>query len=152
MMFRSILALAIAGATPALAEIDGSDVAAIISVFQQEGYMVTQTTDSEGDPLLQGKIEGTPYSVYFYGCDDAHANCSAVQFKAGYDMQMGLSDYQVNTWNKEKRFGKVFLDDEKDPFLELDVNLLHGVSEGNFADTIDWWRVVMSEFEKYINW
>ena len=59
---------------------------------------------------------------------------------------------QVNTWNREFRFGKVYLDDENDPFLEMDVNLDYGVSEGNFLDTLDWWTVVLGRFEEYIDW
>ena len=152
MTLRTLTALALGCATPAVADIDGRDVPAIMNVFLEEGYRVTLSRDSGGDPMLTGKIQGTPYYVYFYGCDDANANCSAVQFKAGYDLAQGLALDQVNDWNRKMRFGKVYLDEEQDPFLELDVNLLYGVSDANFADTIDWWRVVMQEFEKHIDW
>ena len=108
----------------------------------------TLEKDDYGDPLITGRINGSKYGVYFYGCEDGR-DCNDVQFSAawaGYDVSMN----RINEWNKTKRYGKAYLDDDGDPNIELIVNLKYGVSRDNFDDTIDWWMLTMNEFEKYI--
>jgi len=153
MIRQTLFALGLSAlAVPAAAEVYPNDVQSIMRVFQSEGYLVSQSLDSVGDPMLDGKIDGTPYRVLFYGCGDTHDACTTIQFKAGYDLTSGMSLVRANAWNRDKRFGKVYLDDEMDPFIEYNLNLYGGVTDANFADTIDWWRVVMGEFEDYIGW
>ena len=42
---------------------------------------------------------------------------------------------------------KAYLDDVKDPVVEMDVNLFGGVSTRNLEDTIDWWQLVLADFK-----
>ena len=43
--------------------------------------------DGAGDPLIVGRIDGTKYGVYFFGCSDGK-NCSTIQFSAGWSGEM----------------------------------------------------------------
>lgn len=109
----------------------------------------TLEKDDYGDPLITGRINGSKYGIYFYGCDD-NRDCKDVQFAAawaGYDVSMA----QINEWNRTKRYGKAYLDSDGDPNVELIVNLKYGVSRDNFDDTIDWWMLTMKEFEQFID-
>ncbi|MBV0933316.1 YbjN domain-containing protein [Marinobacterium weihaiense] len=107
------------------------------------------STDNYGDPLITGRIEGIKYGIFFYSCTD-NADCKDVQFSAVWsDINVSLS--RLNEWNREMRFGKAYLDADGDPTLEMAVNLRHGVSQNNLDDTIDWWRVASTDFEKFIN-
>lgn len=140
---------------PALAQggnVDASDAAVLAGVLQDLGYRAMLSTDSSGDPLIRSSADGSEFSIFFYGCSSGQA-CKAIQFSKGYDMATGMSLEQVNEWNREYRFGKVYLDDEADPFIEMDVNLdFGGVARENFADTFDWWLVTTREFEAFIGW
>jgi len=105
--------------------------------------------DDFGDPLIVGRINGTRYSIYFYGCEN-NKDCDDVQFNAawtGYDTSLR----QMNTWNTNKRYGTAYLDDDGDPNIDLIVNLKYGVTRNNFDDTLDWWKLTMEEFAEYIN-
>ena len=147
-----ILALGLAAlAAPATAEIDASDPEALAAIIRSEGYTAEITTDSTGDPMIVSKIVGVQYRIFFYGCEDG-LNCSSIKFSAAFNLQDGMTLQAVNRWHTENRFGTVHLDDEMDPYIDLDVNLAYGVTEKNFADTVDWWRVVLSGFTKFIDW
>ena len=38
----------------------------------------------------------------------------------------------VDHWNQTKRFASAYLDDEDDPFLQMDVNTEGGIAQANF--------------------
>jgi len=104
------------------------------------------TEDNRGDPMVTGRIDGTRYQVLFYGCTNG-AECRSIQFSAGWITDGAVSRAQIGEWNRTRRFGKAFLDNEGDPVLQWDVNLFGGVSRRNLDDTFDWWRIVLAQFE-----
>lgn len=101
-------------------------------------------TDQDGDPLITGRMEGVQYQVLFYGCTD-NRDCRAVQFRAAWSMP-DVTLQALNEWNRTKRFGKAYIDHEGDPVIEMSINLDFGVSEDNFVDTVDWWRIAVTDF------
>lgn len=109
----------------------------------------TLEQDAYGDPKITGRIDGHKFNLYFYGCDD-NRNCSDLQFAAAWAGQ-DVSLRRINEWNKTTRYGKAYLDSDGDPTLEMTVNLKYGVSRDNFDDTIDWWKLAMSEFVEHLN-
>jgi hypothetical protein len=143
--------LAFALATPATAQVVG-DVDVIASFLENYGLPVEKTVDPDGDPKLDSRIEGTRFSVYFYGCETG-AVCDSLQFSTGFDLEQPMSLEQVNEWNRAKRYGKVYVDEDGDPYFEYDVNLdFDGIGAKNFDDTIDVWRAVLAEFRDFIDW
>lgn len=131
--------------------IDASNPFDLMQLIRAEGYKAELSQDSDGDPMLKGRISDTNWSMFFFGCEE-NRNCDIVKFSAGYDLQNGVSAAKVNEWNRSKLFGQAFVDEEGDPFIEMTVNLDGGVSEENFADTFDWWRIVVEGFEEHIDW
>lgn len=152
-MLRSLtLSLALLmGAGTASAQVVG-DSEVIRQLLMDFGLQVESGTDSAGDPKLDSRIDGTRFGVYFYDCKDG-GTCQSIQFSAGFDLNNPMDMARVNKWNRERRFGKVYLDDEGDPFIELDINVDYdGVGKKNFDDSIDIWRLVLSEFRDFIDW
>jgi len=142
----------IASSTIATAEITATDANVVMKAMQDFGLVATMGVDGQGDPKVSSRISDTKFSVYFYGCQD-NDNCSSILIKAGYDLNNGISALKINEWNREKRFAKAYIDDEGDPFLEMDVNLdFDGVGNKNFEDTLDWWRLLVEDFEEFIDW
>lgn len=102
------------------------------------------STDSSGDPVIRGRIDGSKYSILFYGCKDGN-NCKNIQFVASWtDTNVSLED--VNEWNKKRVFGRAYIDKDSDPVLDLSVNINYGVSRKNMDDTFDWWARMMKKF------
>jgi hypothetical protein len=115
------------------------------------GYPAAMDIDGAGDPLIRSSAAGANFTVFFYGCTNG-ANCLAVQFQAGFNLPTPTNAAKMNGWNRAHRFGAAYIDDEGDPMLQMDVTLDGGVSEANFDDAIDWWKVVLTEFQEYIEW
>lgn len=123
----------------------------IIASLQRNGFATQLTTDSTGDPMIESTDQDKPFSVQFYGCTDGE-NCTFIQFIKGWDLGDGITLAKVEEWNSSKVWGKAYRDDEKDPWLTMPVNLYEGVSIKNFDDTVDWWKVIVGQFEEHIGW
>lgn len=121
----------------------------LVEIIRDLGYRARLETDRIGDPMIVSSVGGTDFNIYFFGCTD-NAACRSLLFKVGYDLEPGTTVEHVNDWNETSLFGRAYLDDERDPWLELAVNLHGGVSVANFQDTFDWWEVVLDEFEEHI--
>ena len=131
--------------------VDGTSPGRIAQILQAEGYKALVTTDSEGDPKIDSGSHGVSWSIFFYGCTGSR-NCRSVQFAAAFDMRDGISPEIINRFNRNKRYTRAYYDTEFDPFLEYDVNLDGGVSEANFADSLDIWNIILGDFIEEIGW
>ncbi len=152
-LFAGLMAAGVLSAPMASAQVLASDPGGILQRMQSYGYPATMETDDQGDPLIKTRVSDTQFKIYFYGCDDSHQNCSAIQFAAGYDLENGINALKINEWNRAQRFAKAYIDDESDPYLEMDVNMAEdGVGEGNFKDTVEIWRRMVEKFQDYIDW
>ncbi len=127
--------------------INATDTHAILNVAKGYGS-ATLKKDSGGDPFIVGRIEGTKYGILFYGCENG-TNCDDIQFAASWSGKR-VSLEKINEWNRNKRYGKAYLDKDGDPRVEMAVNLDYGVTEENFDDTFDWWTKVMKEFKESV--
>ena len=149
---KHLIAAATLLASPALAELTQADPDQLSALISSKGYPVEQGTDDIGDPQLVVKSEGTAFYIQFYGCGEDHLNCTSVQFLAAFDMADGMTAEQALGWSRDQRFTSVYLDDEQDPFLQMDMNIDGGVSEANFTDNLEIWRSSLSAFKDYIDW
>ncbi len=146
------LVLTLALPFPALAEnIIASDPEALADYMRSIGYRAELTTDDEGDPKIKSATGGANFSIYFYGCE-RNKQCDSIQLSSGFDLDNGSSLNAVNSWNSKKRYGKAYLDDENDPYVEYDINLANGgVSQENFRDTLELWDRVLTDFRSYVD-
>lgn len=128
--------------------IDATDPAEILNIARGFGS-ANLDKDGAGDPRITGRIDGYGYTVLFYGCVNG-ANCTNLTFNAGWDLEsFDLS--KVNDWNRERRYGRAYLDDEGDPIVEMDVNVEFGVSRRNFDDTYLLWSSILTDFAKFVD-
>ncbi|MBY6186481.1 YbjN domain-containing protein [Marinobacter hydrocarbonoclasticus] len=144
---RALAVAALFAATPAFSAslVDATDPSEIVNLARGFGS-ASLDIDGEGDPMIIGRINGTKYAVYFYGCDDGR-RCREIQFTAAWSGS-NVSMSEINEWNETTRYGKAYLDSDGDPNIEMTVNLFKGVSRDNLEDTIDWWKVAMETFEE----
>lgn len=105
--------------------------------------------DSTGDPMIVGRMNGTKYGIYFYGCNKQHKECDDIKFGAGWSGET-VSLKKINEWNRAKRFGTAYLDKEGDPNVDMAVNLDYGVSVENLEDTFNFWSLILKSFRKEV--
>jgi hypothetical protein len=146
-LFGAGLALAVSGPAAAQTVLDGSSVDEILNVAKGYGS-ATLDSQSNGDPKISGRIDGIPYQVYFMNCTDNTA-CQDVNFYAGFlDNKPDLET--INAWNREKRFGKAYLDSDLDAVLEWDLNLEYGVTRENLDAAFSLWWLLLDQYTTYI--
>ena len=135
----------------AAGQIFASDPQAIMAEMQRLGYRAEMTTDDQGDPKIKSAAGGANFSIYFYGCE-AGKDCTSIQFSAGFDTTNGLDMAVANDWNTRKRYGKVYLDDERDPYIEMDIDMDGGMRTELFADNLGIWDRMLADFQRHIDW
>jgi hypothetical protein len=96
----------------------------ILTIMEDEGYEVELYADKKVVAwVLNGKeicliTTDKPNSLNFYTYEDG----GTVDLAA------------ANAWNKDYKYSKVYLDDDKDVTLELDLDLTGGVTERRIRD------------------
>lgn len=118
--------------------------------LQEEGYRAQLTEDGAGDPLVVTTMSGVNVRVYFYNCTP-EGFCEDLQFTTGFDLADGMSATSVENWNENNRFGTVYLDDEDDPFVKIDLQVGPGgtpeLVKGYFSTV----EAVLNLFKEYID-
>lgn len=144
-MKRLMIAAILASTLSYGANVDATNPSVILNLAKGFGS-AELTKDREGDPKISARMDGSKYTIYFYGCTNGRA-CTSIQFSAGWS-DTGATESQMTDWNRNKRFAKAYLDSDNDPILEMDVNLEGGVSQANLEDTFDWFKTSMKSFKR----
>lgn len=141
-----VAARAQAAAYPA-AGVTAKDVAAVL---QAKGYQAEIVKDGTGDPMVKSAVDGTKYRVVFYECDKA-GRCGALEFLVGFDLENGMALPRLNKWNRDERFGHAYLDDENDPYIQMDLNADNGFTSESLGGYVETWASLVPHFKRYID-
>jgi hypothetical protein len=143
------LTLALAGGAQAQTLLTGADTAEILNAARGYGA-ATLTTQSNGDPLINGKIDGITYQILFRNCTGGQ-NCEDLNFFLGFvDINPGLE--AINEWNYERRFSRAYIDEEDDACVEMDVDLLRGVTPEYLDSQMEIWSFVVAQFSQHVGY
>ncbi|MGH1367868.1 MAG: YbjN domain-containing protein [Maritimibacter sp.] len=159
-VFSSVLSVAcimggLAAAQDATPEtmILASDPSSVLTHLNATGYPAKLTEDSVGDPLIEFRLSGERYDIFFYDCTK-NEDCQALQFYAGFNVGGSVELDTLNEWNADRRFVRAYMVDGGDAVrIELDVATSnHGIHPDDFSDIIDLWKESVSLFEARIDW
>lgn len=127
------------------------------------GHRLRDLVQDPEQPGLVVEAGGLFYGIVFYQClpleeapagaappDAAGLGCASLRFEAGFELPGGMAPSAANAWNRERRFGRVWLDEEGDPRLEMDASLAGGVTTAHLIDLLDWWALVMDDFRQHL--
>ena len=142
-----LVSCAAPAAVAASGQIDGSGVNDILNLMRGYGSATLGTQDN-GDPKIAGKIEGQPYSMYFSNCTN-NKDCEDIDLYAGY-LGIKPSLDKLNAWNRDTRFGRAYLDNDGDAGIDMDINLVHGVSADNLDSTLSIWAQLVKKYTAYV--
>ena len=156
MRFKSLIlgAFIVAGGMQAahaadVTVVDGNSTDDILNLMRGYGSATLGKQD-DGTPKVYGKIEGQPYTIYFSSCDDkTHTDCQDLDFYAGY-LGVKPSLDKINSWNRDKRFARAYLDSDGDAAIDMDVNTEHGVTSDNMDSTLGLWVQLVKKFTAYV--
>ncbi len=125
------------------------DPSSVARTLQDMGYKAEMTKDDSGDPLIKSSSGGSNFAIFFFGCTK-NVDCRTVQFFAGYtDRKPSLE--RINEWNMNKRFGRAYISSSGSARVEMDVDLDDGgISPKLFEDNVEFWVLLMGQFEKHI--
>jgi Putative bacterial sensory transduction regulator len=122
----------------------------LVKALQNEGYKAKLEKDTDGDPKITSSANGYSFSIYFYGCEKS-TKCDSVQFNAGFKPEDDNTASYANAWNTKKRFMQASVNDQKELELRYDVTTAGGLNKRNFADVVDWWATMLSEFSTFVD-
>ncbi|WP_375450461.1 YbjN domain-containing protein [uncultured Devosia sp.] len=142
------LALALTVSAQAQA-LTGADVDEILNAARGYGS-ATLTTQANGDPQITGKTEGISYQIYFRNCTD-NKKCEDLNFYLGFlDVKPTLE--VINDWNLNKRFSRAYLDQDRDACVEMDIDMVKGISAEYLDSQISLWTLVVSQFADHVGY
>jgi len=152
MRCRYITAVLLALMPAALAEPlpDGGVTADDVEqVMRDKGFATEIGADRGGDPLIRSASKDLKFIVFFYGCD-RKKRCDSIEFSARFSVN-GVPAVKIAQWNRNKRFGRAYLDDDLQPWVEMDLDLEFGATTEALANDLDRWAGVIGDFNKYIS-
>lgn len=116
------------------------------------GHQTKLAADKDGNPEIDGSVDGFRYTVFFYGCDNAPVKrCASLEIFSGFRMNNPPSAARLNEWNRERRFGTAFTEENGVVRIRLSVNVRGGVTEANLLAWFEWYRRVLKEFADHID-
>ena len=142
-------ALLLAASAPAAGQtVTAKDPDAMARLLQGKGYRA-ELLQGENGPYIRSGDSGLTFSIFFLNCE-AKKNCKTIQFFTGFNDAGEVPLARINEWNKTKRFTRAYIDDEKDPVLEMDVDLEYGMAEQNFLENLAIWTANIAAYRDFV--
>jgi len=94
-----------------------------MAVMRSMGLSPDLQVDGVGDPRIQFELNGLTSFVNFYDCKADR--CGSLQLETALDLEHGTTLQAANVFNSRYRYVRLHLDDEMDPFLQYDFEVLH---------------------------
>jgi len=112
----------------------------LVAILKSLDIPFEQGTDEENCPYFKMKLSDVGVQLLCYGPDDDNKTYSSLQLHSGFKTD-GIPLTSINRWNRRRRFSRAYIDDEKDPHLESDLDLEGGVTIGAIKEFIKTYRV-----------
>ncbi len=135
---------------PTMNNISGPE---LVALMQGWGYRAELGVDDYDDPMISSSAAGVPFDVIFYDCNQAEPKrCESLMISTGFDFEGTVELSVANDWNLNNRFGRAYIDEEGDPIIELDYEMLGGVTPANIEQTFKYWEASLGDFSEKIGW
>lgn len=135
--------------TPARAEQVIADQQKIAALLQAKGYKAERIEGTDAD-YIRTADSGVPVTIFFLNCAKGKTGCTTIQFYTGFnDIDATLES--MNQWNRDHRWARAYIDKEKDPVLEMDVDMdFGGLSRELFYDNLETFIALVPRFRDHL--
>ncbi|QZD89657.1 YbjN domain-containing protein [Qipengyuania aurantiaca] len=145
----AVIAAGMLAASPLAAKNIVADVDQIANLLQAEGYKA-KVEGTGGDRHIKTGMAGYSFLILPYDCNDKGDGCKSVQFYTAFTPKDKPTLEEMNTYAAENRFGRIYLDQDRDPAIEMDIDLeVGGMSKELFLDNLLYWEAVMVGFAEF---
>lgn len=134
------LAAAVFAAPVLAADVTAKDPESVRAALAEQGYTATLSTSADGLSSISMTVDGSPSYVDFWNCDDNKKNCQTLMLVYGMDLADGTTTDKANEWNFDTIHGFIYLDENKDPWLNLTIATGDGISSDLFGSIMRTWR------------
>ena len=140
------LAAFVLAPAPAAADVEarGISQAEVAEILHDLGYRAKPDTDGEGEGMIRTKLGGLNVDIYFYDCNQGR--CGSLSFSVGLDLEDGTTLEVINRYNAGFRYGHAYLDDEMDPFLQYDFEMINTDHAAYLASQVDLFETLLQDF------
>lgn len=122
--------------------VSGKEISAMLST---EGYRPTLGKAEDGDPQIKVKVQGKEVYIDFYDCNKTEF-CGSLNISTGWALKTKLKATDLNQWNADNRYIRVYTDEENDPFLEDDIDLDGGATMNNVKEFVKTYVTQLEDF------
>lgn len=100
----------------------------VAAFLKSKGYPVNATKDDNGLAILKSTTpSGVNFDIYFFDCN-SEDRCPSIQFAAGWSMPNPVDRDKLNTWNREHRYMRAYVQDAGALYGEVDMIIAPGGS------------------------
>ncbi|KAF1701653.1 YbjN domain-containing protein [Pseudoxanthomonas suwonensis] len=148
-----LLGVALALASPLLAaeaaaeRISGKEALAVMRSMDLSPELAT---DGVGDPQINFVIDGLHARLNFYDCKK-DGRCGSLQLETALDLDDGTTYFVANRFNKQYRYVRMFLDEEMDPYLQYDFEVLHADAQAHLRSQVEMFRTLLVNFKDAVD-
>lgn len=125
------------------------DPQSVLDELIAQGFRGELKTTSTGRSVIRFVASGANSQIYFYDCKDGLAQCTTLRFGYGLDFKNGVDIAKVNEWNRQQLWGRVYVDDENDPWLDIILNTGDALPKARFDEVLDLWERVVGKFRTH---
>jgi hypothetical protein len=158
----TVMLVAVLAAVPGLASaatdpeacptehICASQPEAVANEMRKLGYRAELTKHESGDPQINSAASGYDYRLNFNDCTE-NKQCRSLGFTIVFADDGKNTLELANTWNRQKRFGQLAVNENGSLAFSYDVTTVGGLTKANFADVVDWWQVMLGQLRGYFS-
>lgn len=129
----------------------GMTIEEVSAWVKSAGYDPKVEKDDDGERYVTAKTtDGITFNIDLYDCEKAR--CRALQFTVSFDVKAPVTLAKANEWNQGKRYVKMYIDKEGDPYFQYDANVAPGGTFEALDDDLDVFVSFLPDITEHIDW
>ena len=126
----------------------GLTIEEVSAWLEGEGYAVKFVTGESGRPHIETNSQGFPLNIFLGNCKSER--CASLELAAGFSTGGKFDVSQINGWNYDNRWCRAYYDDDKDPWLRMNIDLWPGGTYEALGARFETWNRTLGRFiDKY---
>lgn len=125
------------------------DVRALAGHLQRAGFTAEVKTEG-GTTYVLGGVGRTPFQAFLANCQPSGAACTDIELYAGFSGTQRIAIERINAWNDRTRFTRAFLDESRNPALQMDVTLQGGISPDALKSQLEIWGKALETYSLFL--